>query len=817
MTVVMEASRRPPRVLVVGAGPGGLYFSILLKKTQPAADVTVLERNPPDATFGFGVVFSDETLGYLQDNDEPTFREIASTFARWDAIEVRRDGVERIVSVGHGFSGIARTRLLDILQRRARDLGVRLCFRYEFVDPRAFEGFDLVVAADGVNSKVRQHQATHFQPRLDQRHNRYAWFGTTKPFENFTFSFRQTEHGLFWCHAYRYDAGHSTFIVECDPRTWRAAGLDGLSEVDSAAFCERVFAEDLDGHPLLKNRSLWINFGMLTCARWRYANLVLLGDAAHTAHFSIGSGTKLAMEDAIALAYHLQTHPDLEAALQAYEDERKPIVRRFQHAAYESLGWFEGVERYLGFEPRQFAFSLLTRSRRISYDNLKLRDPDLVRAVHADFLNRAGLPDNALPPMFAPLCLRGLELANRVVVSPMCMYSACDGTPNDWHLVHLGSRAVGGAGLVMTEMTDVAPEARISPGCAGMYADEHQAVWHRIVDFVHTRTGARIGIQLGHAGRKSSTRLQWEGDNLPLSRGNWPVVSASPIPYYWFGQIPRQLDRAVMDQVVADFVAAARRAAAAGFDLLELHMAHGYLLASFLSPLTNVRTDRYGGSISNRLRFPLEVFEAVRAVWPAERPMSVRISATDWAEGGITAEDTVTFARTLKAAGCDILDVSAGQTVHWQRPRYGRAFQTPFSEHLRNAAGIPTMTVGNITSPDEINSILLAGRADLCVLARPHLRDPYWTLHAAAAQEMFGVHWPVQYQAVQPRPREGPPAPRPLTVRLDEEPHAGFEDLEQRLTALARQHYRSLNGEMLAALRAWVEAGEAASPGRGGK
>ncbi|MDQ3811791.1 MAG: bifunctional salicylyl-CoA 5-hydroxylase/oxidoreductase [Chloroflexota bacterium] len=813
LTLVMFAwgPPRTPRVLIVGGGPGGLYLAILLKKARPECQIRVVERNPPDATFGFGVVFSDETLGYLQENDEPTFRDITATFARWDAIEVRRDGHDRVVSTGHGFSGIARTRLLEILQRRARELGVQLCFLHEHEPASSVDAFDLVVAADGVNSRTRQRFAGDFKPAIDVRPNRFAWFGTPLPFERFTFSFRETEHGLFWCHAYRYDAAHSTFIVECEPRTWAAAGLDYLSQEQSAALCERVFAQDLQGHPLLTNRSLWTSFGMLTCERWRCGNLVLLGDAAHTAHFSIGSGTKLAMEDAIALAYHLVRESDLEVALAAYEDERKPIVRRFQHAAYESLAWFEGVRRYMRFDARQFAFSLLTRSRRISLDNLRVRDPALVEAVHADFVRRSGAeraPDGRLPPpMFTPFQLRDVRLANRVVVSAMCMYSACDGTPNDWHLVHLGSRAVGGAGLVMTEMTDVSAEARISPGCAGMYSDLHQAAWQRIVDFVHTRTPARIGLQLGHAGRKASTRLMWQGDSLPLSEGNWPVISASPIPYYWFGQIPREMNRVDMNALVEDFVRAARRGAAAGFDLLELHMAHGYLLASFLSPLTNARTDAYGGSIENRMRFPLEVFEAARAVWPSERPMSVRVSATDWADGGITAADMVAFVRALGRLGCDIVDVSAGQTVYWQRPRYGRAFQTPFSDLLRNEAGMPTMTVGNITSPDEVNSILVAGRADLCVLARPHLRDPYWTLHAAAAQDWYAARWPPQYESVQPRPRESPVPPAPVQVRLDEDdPHGELAGLEQRMLQLARQHYRSLNGELVAALRAWVAA-----------
>jgi len=805
------------KTLIVGGGPGGLYLAILLKQACPAAQVEVIERNASDATFGFGVVFSDETLGYLQENDEPTFKEITRTFNRWDAIEIRaRDEVR--LSRGHGFSGIARNRLLDILQRRCRALGVAVRFLEEIEArdvPALARRYDLIVAADGANSRIRAHFADDFAPEIDLRRNKYAWFGTPQPFENFLFSFRPTEHGLFWCHAYRYDAGHSTFIVECDPATWGAAGLDRKSEAESAAFCERVFADDLEGHPLLLNRSVWSNFPMLRNANWRLpgslGNVVLLGDAAHTAHFSIGSGTKLAMEDAIALAYYLAREPDVPAALARYEEERKPQVDRFQRAAFESLFWFEGVERHVGFDPDQFAFSLLTRSRRISYETLKVRDPEIVERSHRGFLTRSGLAvtstaEDLPPPMFAPFQVRDLRLENRVVVSPMSMYSAQDGLPNDWHLVHLGSRAVGGAGLVIAEMTDVSREARISPGCAGMYRPEHVAGWRRVVEFIHARTGAKIALQLGHAGRKGSTRRMWEGDGLPLADGNWPVVSASPIPYDPVNQIPREITRTAMDQVREDHVRAAGWADEAGFDMLELHYAHGYLLASFISPLTNRRTDGYGGSVEARMRYPLEVFDAVRAVWPEHKPISVRISASDWAPGGLSDGDRIEVARMLKAHGCDLIDVSTGQTVAYQQPRYGRAYQTPFADDIRNTVGIPTMTVGAISTADEVNSILLAGRADLCVLARPHLRDPYWTLHAAQAQEYYAPLWPAQYATVQPRRREDRRAvPKPLSVRFEEDLRGRYDDLEERLTRMARRHYRSLNGEVLAALEAWLD------------
>ncbi len=803
------------KTLIVGGGPGGLYLAILLKKALPEAEIEVVERNAPDATFGFGVVFSDETLGYLQENDEVTFEQITSTFNRWDAIEIRyRDEVR--LSRGHGFSGIARKRLLDILQHRCTSLGVTPRFSDEFVPSDILDlarEYDLIVAADGANSRIRTHFASHFAPEIDPRRNKYAWFGTTQQFDNFLFSFRATKHGLFWCHAYRYDAGHSTFIVECDPETWRSAGLDHMTEQESAAFCERVFARDLQGHPLLQNRSLWSSFPMLRNVTWRLprelGNVALLGDAAHTAHFSIGSGTKLAMEDAIALAYYLAREADVGAALASYESERMREVDRFQRAAFESLFWFEGVHRYLGFDPDQFAFSLLTRSRRISYETLRIRDAHVVDRVHRRFVRTAGVqtvPGAPLPPpMFTPFQIRDLRLQNRVVVSPMSMYSAEDGLPNDWHLVHLGSRAVGGAGLVVAEMTDVSRDARISPGCAGMYRAEHVEAWRRVVEFVHRWTSAKVALQLGHAGRKGSTRRLWEGDLLPLLDGNWPIVSASPIRYQAVNQIPREITRAEMDQVREDHVRAASWADNTGFDMLELHYAHGYLLASFISPLTNRRTDAYGGSIEARMRYPLEVFDAIRNVWPEQKPISVRISATDWAPGGLSDCDRIEVARMLKEHGCDVIDVSTGQTVSDQKPRYGRAYQTPFADDIRNSVGIPTMTVGAISTPDEVNSILLAGRADLCVMARPHLRDPYWTLHAAQSQEYYEPLWPPQYESVQPRLREDRRRPpKPLAVRFDETGRDRYDDLQARLTRVARRHYRSLNGEILAALETWL-------------
>src|SRR3954452_3949963 len=733
------------RTAIVGGGPGGLYLSMLLKKLDPAHEVVVYERNAPDDTFGFGVVFSDETLAAFEAADPETYAEITRRFARWAEIDVHYRG-ETITSGGPGSPALARVDLPGVLQRRAAGLDVDLRFRTE-VDDVAGD-FDLVVAADGVNSTLRRRYADAFRPSLDRRRAKYVWFGTDLVLDAFTFFIKETEHGVLQVHGYPYSDTMSTFIVETTPRAWRGLGLDRASEEESLAICEDLFANVLDGHRLIHNRSVWIDFVTVRNASWRHRNVVLLGDAAHTAHFSIGSGTKLAMEDAIGLAWAVKENSgDVEAALAAYEAERKPIVESTQRAAQGSLEWFEGIERYMGQEPRIFAFNLLTRSRRITYTELKLRDPGFVADVDAAFDGR--------PPMFTPFRLRGLELANRVVVSPMDMYSSVDGTPGDFHLVHLGARGLGGAGLVMTEMICVSPEGRITPGCGGLYRDEHTAAWKRIVEFVHAHGGAKIGCQLGHSGRKGSTKVMWEGEDVPLDDGTGPLRAPPPLPYLaGTSQVPRAMTRADMDAVRDDFVAATRRADAAGFDLLEVHMAHGYLLSSFLSPLTNVRDDEYGGSLENRARYPLEVFAACRAVWPEHKPMSVRISAHDWSDGGFTDDDAVAFARMLREAGCDIVDVSSGQVWPEQQPAYGRSFQTPFADRIRHEAGIPAIAVGAISSHDDVNTIVLAGRADLCALARPHLWDPQWTLHAAADQE-HQLEWPVQYRSGRRPPPTG--------------------------------------------------------------
>lgn len=742
------------KIVSIGGGPAGLYLGILLKKADPSHEVTLVERNAPDQTFGWGVVFSDETLGNLLEADAATHREIVRSFAHWDAIDIHFRG-EVIRSSGHGFSGIARKQLLRILQRRAEDLGVQIKYETEVTDLAKYAGYDLIVGADGIRSMVRAAHADVFKPSLDQRKCKYIWCGTHKIFDAFTFLFEENEHGLFQVHAYRFDAETSTFIVECDEETWRNAGLDRMSPEDGAKYLQRVFAKYLDGNPLLLNKSTWINFATVRCETWRHGNVVLIGDAAHTAHFSIGSGTKLAIEDAILLADAIERHPgQVEKALETYEEERRPMVLRIQKAAQDSLDWFENTKRHAKADLLPFAFGLLSRSKRIGWENLSVRDPELLDRVRIDFAKKAGAyreGEPVPPPMFTPFTLRNMRLENRVVVSPMCMYSAEDGTPNDFHLVHYGAKAMGGAGLVFTEMTDVSREGRITPGCAGMYLPEHMEAWKRIVDNVHRWSKAKICMQLGHAGRKGSTKLMWEGIDQPLANGNWPLISASPIPYHPHSQVPKEMDRADMDLVRDQFVRSAQMAEQAGFDMIEVHFAHGYLLASFLSPLTNVRTDEYGGSLENRMRFPLEVFRAVRAVWPAEKPMSVRISATDWQEGGFEVEDAVVLARALKEAGCDVIDVSTGQTTPDAKPIFGRMWQTRFSEQVRNEVGIPTIAVGNISSADQVNTILAAGRADLCALARPHLADPAWTIHAAEAQGWRGQHWPAPFSAAKPR------------------------------------------------------------------
>jgi anthraniloyl-CoA monooxygenase len=741
------------KVSVIGGGPGGLYFALLAKKAWPGWDITVCERNRPDDTFGFGVVFSDQTLDTFKAYDGPSYEMIRRRFAYWGEVDVVYKG--RVMrSGGNGFCGCSRVALLQILHERCRELGVKLLFQREVEGLAEFPDSDLIVVADGINSKIREQHREHFQPSVDLRPNKFTWLGSTRPLDAFKYFFRETPEGIILAHCYQYEKGASTWVIETDESTWRNLGFERNDEGAMLETLERVFAEELAGHRLIANRSLWRNFPTIVNKTWVMGNAVLVGDAKATAHFSIGSGTKLAMEDAIALYESLKSEDGVAAALAKYDTARREEVEKTQHAANVSLAWFEHMKRYWGMEPLQFAFGVMSRSKQITWENLELRDPQFVREVHAWFAKKVkdqGFEiDLANPPvpMFTPLRLRDMVLENRVVVSPMDQYCAVDGIPTDWHFVHYASRAIGGAGLVYMEMTCPSPEARISPGCTGLWNEAQRDAFRRIVEFCHANSRARLAMQLGHSGRKGSTQLGWERMDHPLDEGNWPVVSASPIPYYeGVSQVPREMTRADMDQVVDEFVQATRYADEAGFDLLEIHMAHGYLLASFISPLTNRRSDEYGGTIENRMRFPLQVFRACRAAWPGHKPMSVRISASDWAPGGLSGEDLMALCRALKQAGCDLIDCSTGQTVPQQRPVYGRMYQAPFSDWVRNEVGIATMTVGAVTSADQVNTLIAAGKADLVALARPHLANPYFTLQASAWYQHGAQHWPKQYLA----------------------------------------------------------------------
>ncbi|WP_300587730.1 bifunctional salicylyl-CoA 5-hydroxylase/oxidoreductase [Marivita sp.] len=745
------------RVACLGGGPAGLYFAISMKLRDPSHEITVTERNKPDDTFGWGVVLSDETLDNLAANDPQSAEAIRAHFAYWDDIALHYRG-ERLVSSGHGFCGIGRKQLLILLQARARELGVDLRFETEIGSADDYrQEYDLVVASDGLNSKTRTLYADSFKPDIDLRHCQFVWLGTHQRFDDaFTFIFEETDKGWVWAHAYQFDDETATFIVECTQETFDAFGFADMTQDESIATCEEIFKDHLGGHALMTNArhirgSAWIRFPRVLCETWSHENVVLLGDAAATAHFSIGSGTKLALESAIALAEYLHTEPDMTRAFQRYEDERRLEVLRLQSAARNSMEWFETVERYLGLDPVQLNYSMLTRSQRISHENLRARDKAWLEGAERWFMTQAGVPEDAplRAPMFTPFRLRDMTLKNRIVVSPMAQYMAEDGCPTDWHLIHYGERAKGGAGLVFTEMTCVSPEGRITPGCPGLYAPEHEAAWARLTKFVHGVTDTKICCQIGHSGRKGSTQLGWERMDAPLPKDNWDLVSASALPWSDENATPREITRAEMDEITAQFVASAEMADRAGFDMIELHAAHGYLLSSFISPASNIRTDEYGGSLENRLRYPLEVFSAMRAVWPEGKPMSVRISATDWLdEDGVTPDEAVLIAKAFADAGADLIDVSAGQTSTKAKPVYGRMFQTPISDRIRNEAALCTMTVGNIYEADHANSILMAGRADLVAVGRPHLADPYWTLHEATKLgDRAAQDWPLPYLA----------------------------------------------------------------------
>jgi len=738
------------KTVVIGGGPGGLYFAILAKKAWPDWDITVCERNRPDDTFGFGVVFSDETLGTFRDYDPPSYEAIRRAFAYWGDVDVVYKG-ETLRCGGNGFCGCSRVTLLKLLHERCRELGVKLEFQREVKGVEEFPDADLVVAADGINSAVREAHKAHFRPSVDLRPNKFTWLGSTRPLDAFKYFFRETPQGIVLAHCYQYEKGASTWIFEMNADTWEKFGFGAQDEAQMCRTLEGVFAEELAGHPLVRNRSVWRNFPTIRNETWVMGNVVLVGDAKATAHYSIGSGTKLAMEDAIALYEALRAGGGVRAALARYDAQRREDVEKTQHAAEVSLAWFENMRRYWGMDAPQFAFGVMSRSKQITWENVGLRDPAFLAGVAKWFAAKQRAlgydvdPENPPPPMFTPFALRGMRLENRVVVSPMDQYMAVDGMPGDWHLVHYGSRAVGGAGLVFTEMTCTSPEGRITPGCTGLWSEAQMQAWRRIVAFCHAQSRAKLCMQIGHAGRKGSTQLGWHRMDHPLERGNWDLVAPSPLPYAEDSQAPREMTRADMDRVRDEFVRAARHADAAGFDMLEVHCAHGYLLSSFLSPLTNRRTDAYGGQVGNRLRFPLEVFAACRAAWPAEKPLSVRLSATDWAPGGLSDADLLAIARAFKAAGADLIDVSTGQVVPQQRPVYGRMYQVPFADKVRNEVGIATMAVGAVTTADQVNTIVASGRADLVALARPHLANPYFTLQAAAWYQHPGQYWPPPY------------------------------------------------------------------------
>ena len=740
------------KIEVIGGGPAGLYFSLLMKQHNPDHEITIHELNRHDDTFGFGVVFSATTLGHFRDYDAESYDRIRENFAYWDDIDIHYKG-GIITCGGNDFCGMSRKKLLLLLQDRCRELGIEMLFQTDITSLEQFADADLILACNGINSWIREAYAESFQPSYDWRPNKFVWLGTNKSLPAFTFDFRQNNHGIWNLHAYQYDGEMATWIVETTNEAWHSAGLDDATEEDTVAFTKNLYGDLLDGCEIITNKSLWRNFPTIRCKSFVHDNVVIMGDAAHTAHFSIGSGTKLAMEDAIALFEEFRVHDTVGAALAGYDANRHDEVGRLQHAAEVSLSWFEHIERYWDMQPMQFAFSLMSRSKAITYDNLRVRDASFVDKIDrwfsndaADRFNAPALREKPLPPMFAPFELRDMRLANRVVVSPMCQYCADEGLPTEWHYVHLASRVMGGAALVITEMACIAPDARITQGCAGLWNDEQEASWERLVEFVSSHSVAKLCVQIGHAGRKGATKLAWEGIDQPLEEGAWDLISASPLPYLPHSQVPREMNREDMDRVTAQFVAAVERAARCGFDMVELHGAHGYLLGSFLSPVTNKRTDEYGGSLDNRLRYPLEVFDACRAAWPDSKPISVRISAHDWMPEGNTPDDAVALARAFKAHGCDLINVSSGQTASEENPIYGRMFQTPFSEQVGIKAGLPTIVAGNIFTWDQVNTIVASGRSDLVALARTHLYNPYFTQQAAT---YYGcedaVLWPDQY------------------------------------------------------------------------
>ena len=728
-----------------------------MKKRNPAHDITIIERGNRDSTWGFGVVFSDETLKGLMEADAQSYKRIVEQFAYWDGIDTTIHG-KTVKSRGHGFCGMSRLKLLNILHDRCDELGVKIKFNTDVTDVDQLDpqGHDLVVAGDGITSLLRETYKDAFGTTMDWRQNKFCWLATTRPLSDFEFIFRRNEHGWWWVHAYRYEEGTTTWIVETSEATWRAAGMENASEAETKAYCEAVFRDDLDGHPLITNRSVWRTFPVVRNERLYHRNIVLMGDAVRSAHFSIGSGTKLAMEDAIALSGYFADHDDdVAAALEKYQTIRKDDADRLQRTAVVSLSWFEHIDRYAETQSaEQFTFNMMCRAKRVTYDNLRLRDPDFIAGIDrwfAGFVREdTGFDDidTAAPvvPVFQPYRIGTMRVENRFQLSAMCQYCAEDGLPTDWHLMHYGERAVGGAGLLNTEMICIAPEARITPGCAGLWSDEQVRAWRRIVDFVHANSRAKICAQIGHAGRKGATCVPWDGGiDEPLQDGAWEIVAPSPLPYLEQSDVPRAMTPADMDKVTADFVATARNADSAGFDMLELHLAHGYLLSSFISPVTNRRDDDFGGDIDGRMRFPLRVVGEVRAAWPADKPLSVRISATDWVEDGLTDADRLAAARLLADAGVDIINVSTGQVTKDEDPIYGRMFQAPFADEIRNELGIPTIVAGNITTADQANTLVAAGRTDIVAFGRQIMNQPHFVLMAAAHYGHERQHWPPQY------------------------------------------------------------------------
>lgn len=736
------------KITVIGGGPGGLYFSILTKKAMPNCQIDVYERNKPEDSFGFGVVFSDETLGEFLMRDLPSYELIRSEFAYWDDINIARDGQTVSIS-GNGFCGCSRKTLLKLLHQRCREEGVNLHFEQNVDDLSQFADSDIIVACDGIGSAIRTQFASEFGTKIELKKNRFVWMGSTKPLDAFTYFFRTTPFGTIVAHTYQYEQGMSTWIFECSDETWRKFGFEVTNEEDTIQKMAEIFNEELEGHPLISNKSHWRQFPHVTNEKWSHNNIVLLGDAKATAHYSIGSGTKLAMDSAIGLSDAVIANPNnVQAAFEQYDKNRRNTVEIIQYAALVSLDWFENMDRHMQHPFYQFAFGCMTRSKKVTFENLQIRDKSFTDKVVNEFFESL----NSLLPTpysksaaFSTFKLRNLELPNRIVMDPMGQYSAENGLVNDWHFVHYGSRATGGVGLILTEMTAISPTGRITLGCAGIYNENQIVEWKKITDFIHHNTQTKIGIQLGHSGRKGAIKKPWEGQNESINSA-WELLSASPIPFHSNIATPKEMTMDDMNQITTEFVQATKNAEQAGFDMIELQAHHGFLLASFLSPLTNTRTDEFGGSIENRIKFPLRVFTEMRKVFPQHKPMSVRISVSDWAENGISEEDVIYIANAFKSAGADIINVSSGNTVAHQQPQMGRMWQTPFSDLVRNRVHIPTITAGYIQDIDQINTIILNGRADLVALGRPLLADANFVRTAQAYENVQTNDIPVQYK-----------------------------------------------------------------------